>query len=359
MRAAGRWSRRDRERSVPSRSGRMGRLSRRAVARTSARVVGLAAVNASIVRTSSLAARLRGVALAASRCGDKLRHGRRGADAGTRSRRRSRPSRRRRCSRRSATSTITLGDYAAALEHMDQFDRLRYQSPERRKELLDEMIDVELLAHEADARRATTRIRSRSRSSARSCATRCSPRRARARRRRATSPRPRCARTSTRTRRTTRIPSGAASRSSCSKDEATRERRRSAQAKKARPRRSGASSSARSRSTRRRRPTCPVDLAGDLGIVSPPGDARGENPRVPDGGARRGLRDRRRSDDVLGARREGGDKFYVVRLTQKTDAARAHVRRGRARDPRAALAGQDRATPRRTSSSPSSASSSR
>src|SRR4051812_22176008 len=39
--------------------------------------------------------------------------------------------------------TITLGDYAAALEHMDQFDRLRYQSPERRKELLDEMITVQ------------------------------------------------------------------------------------------------------------------------------------------------------------------------------------------------------------------------
>ena len=45
--------------------------------------------------------------------------------------------------------TITLGDYTAALEHMDQFDRLRYQSPERRKELLDEMITVELLAVEA------------------------------------------------------------------------------------------------------------------------------------------------------------------------------------------------------------------
>src|SRR4051812_7079077 len=34
--------------------------------------------------------------------------------------------------------TITLGDYVAALEHMDQFDRLRYQSAERRKELLNE-----------------------------------------------------------------------------------------------------------------------------------------------------------------------------------------------------------------------------
>ncbi|MEA2750678.1 MAG: hypothetical protein QOI41_4821, partial [Myxococcales bacterium] len=48
--------------------------------------------------------------------------------------------------------TITLGDYAAALEHMDQFDRLRYQSTERRKELLDEMITVQLLAKEATAK---------------------------------------------------------------------------------------------------------------------------------------------------------------------------------------------------------------
>ncbi|MET0591972.1 MAG: peptidylprolyl isomerase [Polyangiaceae bacterium] len=44
---------------------------------------------------------------------------------------------------------ITLGDYAATLERMDQFDRLRYQSPERRKELLQEIIDVELLAEDA------------------------------------------------------------------------------------------------------------------------------------------------------------------------------------------------------------------
>jgi DNA-directed RNA polymerase subunit F len=48
--------------------------------------------------------------------------------------------------------TITLGDYVAALEHMDQFDRLRYQSPGRQKELLGEMINVELLAQEARAK---------------------------------------------------------------------------------------------------------------------------------------------------------------------------------------------------------------
>jgi hypothetical protein len=38
----------------------------------------------------------------------------------------------------------------SALERMDPFDRLRYQTPERRKLLLDEMIEVELLAREAE-----------------------------------------------------------------------------------------------------------------------------------------------------------------------------------------------------------------
>lgn len=47
---------------------------------------------------------------------------------------------------------ITLGEFAATLDRMDQFDRLRYQTPERRKELLDQMIAVELLAAEARKR---------------------------------------------------------------------------------------------------------------------------------------------------------------------------------------------------------------
>ena len=48
--------------------------------------------------------------------------------------------------------TITLGDFVAAIEHMDQFDRLRYQSPERRRELLAEMINLQLMADEAQAK---------------------------------------------------------------------------------------------------------------------------------------------------------------------------------------------------------------
>lgn len=48
--------------------------------------------------------------------------------------------------------TITLGDFARTLDRMDPFDRLRYQTKERRRELLQEMIDVELLAQEAKRR---------------------------------------------------------------------------------------------------------------------------------------------------------------------------------------------------------------
>ena len=48
--------------------------------------------------------------------------------------------------------SITLGDVAATLERMDPFDRLRYQTKERRRELLNELINVELLAAEARRR---------------------------------------------------------------------------------------------------------------------------------------------------------------------------------------------------------------
>ncbi len=44
---------------------------------------------------------------------------------------------------------ITVGDYVAALQTMDAFDRVRYSAPARRRELLGEMIDSMLLADEA------------------------------------------------------------------------------------------------------------------------------------------------------------------------------------------------------------------
>jgi hypothetical protein len=47
---------------------------------------------------------------------------------------------------------ITLGDFAAVLERMNALDRPRYLNPEMRRKLLEEMIDVELLAQEARRR---------------------------------------------------------------------------------------------------------------------------------------------------------------------------------------------------------------
>lgn len=47
---------------------------------------------------------------------------------------------------------ITLGDYVATLVRMDRFERLRYQSEAGQKKLLDELIEVELLAQEAERR---------------------------------------------------------------------------------------------------------------------------------------------------------------------------------------------------------------
>lgn len=44
---------------------------------------------------------------------------------------------------------ITLGDFAQVLADMPEYERMRYQSLERRKELLRSMIDVYLLADEA------------------------------------------------------------------------------------------------------------------------------------------------------------------------------------------------------------------
>lgn len=48
--------------------------------------------------------------------------------------------------------TITLGEYALLLERMSSVDRSRYESKQRRRDLLQEMIDVELLAQEARRR---------------------------------------------------------------------------------------------------------------------------------------------------------------------------------------------------------------
>lgn len=210
--------------------------------------------------------------------------------------------------------TITLGDYAAALEHMDQFDRLRYQSVERRKELLDEMITVQLLANEAKAKGydkdpiAQQEMRAILRDSMLAEARKNAPTPADvaeadvhawfdAHRAEYKDPE---------RRRVSII---------VVRDEPTAREVLAAAKKSPSPTQWGELVRAKSLDTQARA-NVPVDLAGDVGIVSPPGDPRGENTRVPEevrvaafeiaelGGI---------ADKVVGSK----GKFYVVRLTQK------------------------------------------
>jgi parvulin-like peptidyl-prolyl isomerase len=213
---------------------------------------------------------------------------------------------------------ITLGDYAAALDHMDNFDRLRYQSPERRKELLTEMINVELLAREAVAKgydkdpTAQQEVRAILRDAMLKDARKDSPTPA-------------------------DVPDAEvhAYFDGHKADYRDPERRRASvivlkdesaakdvleQAKKA-------VSAAqwgelvRAKSTDpQAKANVPVDLAGDVGLASPPGDARGENAKIPEE-VRVGLFEIPKVNDVLGrVVKAAGGKYYVVRLTQKNDA---------------------------------------
>jgi hypothetical protein len=200
---------------------------------------------------------------------------------------------------------------------MDQFDRLRYQSVERRKELLDEMITCELLAQEATAKGydkdplAQQELRSILRDAMLAEARKDAPTpesvpesevRAYFDAHRADYKDPERRRVS----------------AIVLRDDAT------AKATLERALKSPAASQwgeiVREKSIDpQARANVPVDLTGDLGIVSPPGDPRGENTRVPEevrvaafqidkvGGV---------ADKVVAS----GGKFYVVRLTQKLPA---------------------------------------
>jgi parvulin-like peptidyl-prolyl isomerase len=212
--------------------------------------------------------------------------------------------------------TITLGEFEAALEHMDQFDRMRYQSPERRKELLGEMIDVALLADEAhdkgydkdpvtqqelreilrdamlkkaregvpapnelpveevrayyDAHRADFHDPERRRVSAVVLTTEAAAAAALETARKA---------------------------SAAQWGELVRAKSTDAMAKS----------------------NTPLDMAGDFGFVSPPGDPRGANARVPEE-VRAGVFEVEKVGDVLPRVVRSGGKYYVVKLTSRTDA---------------------------------------
>lgn len=216
--------------------------------------------------------------------------------------------------------TITLGDYAAALEHMDNFDRLRYQSPERRKELLTEMINVELLAREAQ-------LKGYDKDPATQQEVRAILRDAMLKEARKGAPAP------------ADVPEAdvRAFFEAHKAEYRDPERRRASvivlgteaaasgvleQAKKT----VGAASATqwgeivRARSIDpQAKANVPTDLVGDMGMVSPPGDTRGENTRIPEP-VRVGLFEVAKVHDVLGRVIADGGRYYVVRLTQKTEA---------------------------------------
>src|SRR3954462_15465745 len=214
--------------------------------------------------------------------------------------------------------TITLGEYAATLERMDSFERMRYQSPDRRKLLLDEMVEVELLAQEARRRGLDKSEETQER-----------------------------VRQILRDQLLEDLRKGAPAANDvpdadlhayydAHKDEfAEPERRRvaaivvdsPAQAKtvrakavKASPTEWGAlvdqfSTQRGARSV----PTQPAELAGDLGIVGPPGNPRGANPRVPDP-AREAAFKVANVGETYPSVVEADKKYYVLKVTSKTDA---------------------------------------
>jgi peptidyl-prolyl cis-trans isomerase C len=209
-----------------------------------------------------------------------------------------------------------LGDYVATLEHMDQFDRLRYQSPERRKELLEEMIRVELLAGEAVAKGydkdpvAQQEQRAILRDALLAEARKGAPAPA-------------------------DLPeSEVRAYFDAHQDEYRDPERRRVSVivlrdeagartlletvKKATATEWGDKVRTKSIDPQAKA-NVPVDLAGDLGMVSPPGDKRGENPRIPEE-VRSALFEIPKLGEVYGKPVAAGGKFYLVRLVQKADA---------------------------------------
>jgi peptidyl-prolyl cis-trans isomerase C len=211
--------------------------------------------------------------------------------------------------------TITLGEYAATLERMDPFERMRYQSPDRRKRLLDEMVEVELLSQEARRRgldkapETQERVRQVLKDQLLDEIKKAGPA-------------------------ANEIPDAdlRAYYDAHKQEFAEPERRRVAaivlesaataksvlaKALKATPADWGKLVEQNSTQKNPRAGT-PNELAGDLGIVGPPGHQRGSNPRVPDP-VREAAFKVANVGETFGSVIEHDKKFYVIRVTSKTD----------------------------------------
>ncbi len=215
--------------------------------------------------------------------------------------------------------TITLGEYAATLERMDPFERLRYQSPDRRKQLLDEMIEVELLAQEARRRGLDKKPETEER-----------------------------LRQLLRDELLSGVKKGLPAPSDLTEAEVRAyydahkaefdepERRRvaaialtsEAEAKRVLAQAKGKSAEVwgklveqhgKGKKQLRPGPPPPIELAGDLGIVGPPGDSRSMNPRVPEP-LREAVFKLEKIGDIHAEVVKDGADFYVVRLSGLTAA---------------------------------------
>jgi parvulin-like peptidyl-prolyl isomerase len=210
--------------------------------------------------------------------------------------------------------TITLGDYEAALEHMDQFDRLRYGAPDRRKALLGEMIDVMLLADEA-------RDQGYDKDPATQQEIREILRDAVLKQVRETLPRP------------SEIPEDDVrayfeahradfrdpERRRVSAIVLTSESAATAVLDSVKKNPGAWGDLVRSRSIDpQSKADVPPELAGDLGFVSPPGDSRGKSPRIPEE-VRAAVFELQHVGDVVSRPVRAGDDVYVVKLASKTD----------------------------------------
>lgn len=213
---------------------------------------------------------------------------------------------------------ITLGEFAATLDRMDQFERLRYQSIDRRRQLLDELIKAELLATEAKRRGLDQKpeVKERVRQILREDVLRqirtdtIAP---------ADIPESEVKAYYDKHREEFRDPERRRVAHIVVSDEA-KAKQLLEQAKKASPTEWG--KLVRDQSLEKPPPgaaTGPSELAGDLGIVGPPGAAKGDNPRVPEP-----LREAVFKIGAVGGVFDGvvkdAGKFHIVRMTGKTDA---------------------------------------
>jgi peptidyl-prolyl cis-trans isomerase C len=213
---------------------------------------------------------------------------------------------------------ITLGEYAETLERMDPFERLRYQSPDRRKQLLNEIIQVELLAEEAKRRGLDKQPETQER-------LRQMLKDELLRDVRSSAPAP------------SDIPEAEVRAYFDAHHDEFREpeRRRvshialasAAQAKSVLQTATGASASEWGKLVAdvsldkppKSNGPAPLELAGDLGIVGPPDHPRGGNPRVPEA-LRAAVFQIDKVGGVLDHVVPDGGKFHIVRLTSRTEA---------------------------------------